>query len=104
VTDSVWFWVLLASTLAFVTKLVGYLLPARWLQGPGVVKIAGAMTVGLLAALVTVNAFADGTGLVIDARLGALAAAALALVLRAPFLLVVVTGAATAAAIRWLSG
>jgi len=66
--------------------------------------IAGAMTVGLLAALVTVNAFADGTRLVMDARLGALAAAALALALRAPFLVVVVAGAATAAGLRWVSG
>jgi len=103
VSESLWSWVLLASALALATKLVGYLLPARWLQGPGVVRVAGAMTVGLLAALVTVNALADGTRLVVDARLGALAAAALALLLRAPFLLVVVTGAATAAALRWLS-
>jgi len=102
-SESVWAWVLLACVLALATKLIGYLLPAHWLQGPGVVRVAGAMTVGLLAALVTFNALADGTRLVLDARLGALAAAALALALRAPFLLVVIVGAATAAALRWFS-
>jgi len=100
--DNIWFWVLLASLLALATKLVGYLLPARWLQGPAVARTAGMMTAGLLTALVTVNTFADGTRLVLDARLGALAAAALALTLRAPFLLVVIIGAASAAALRWV--
>jgi len=102
VTSGLWFWILLASALALATKLVGYFLPAHWLQAPGVARVAGAMTVGLLAALVTVNTLADGTHLVLDARLGALAAAALALALRAPFLLVVIAGAAAAATLRWV--
>jgi len=101
VSEGLWGWVLLACVLALATKLVGYLLPARWLQGSGVARMAGAMTVGLLAALVTVQAFAEDTRLVLDARVGSLAAAALALALRAPFLLVVIVGAATAAALRW---
>jgi len=101
VTGSVWFWVLLASLLALATKLVGYLVPARWLQGALVLRVATAMTIGLLAALVTVNTLADGARLAVDARLGALLAAALALASRAPFLLVVLTGAATAALLRW---
>jgi len=99
-----WFWVLSASLLALATKLAGFLVPARWLQGALMLRMAGAMTVGLLAALVTVNTLADGTRLVMDARLGALFAAATALMLRAPFLLVVIVGTATAAALRWISG
>jgi len=103
-TDSLWFWVVLASVVALATKLVGYLLPAHWLRRPEMAKLAGAMTVGMLAALVTINAFADGTQLVLDARVGALAVAALILARRAPFLLVVVAGAATSAALRWFFG
>jgi len=95
-----WFWLLLACALAFTIKLVGYLLPARWLQGAGVQRTATAMTIGLLAALLTINTLGDGTGLVLDARIAALLAAALALALRAPFLLVVIMGAASAAAVR----
>jgi hypothetical protein len=45
---------------------------------------------------------ASGQSLAADARLGALAAAAIALALRAPFLLVVVLGAGTAAVLRIL--
>ena len=44
---------------------------------------------------------AAGTALVIDARLAALAVAALALWLRLPFLLVVLLGAAAAGLVRW---
>jgi hypothetical protein len=60
------------------------------------------MTIGLLASLTVVNALASGQGFLLDARLGALAAAAVALWLRAPFLVVVLTGAAAAAGLRLL--
>jgi uncharacterized membrane protein len=49
------------------------------------------------------NTFANGTTLALDARLAALATAALALALRLPFLLVVLLGAAAAALVRGLS-
>ena len=58
------------------------------------------MTIGLLASLTIVNAVAAGQSLVLDARLGALAAAAVALSFRAPFLVVVVAGAGAAALLR----
>ena len=46
------------------------------------------------------NAFLTGTSVSLDARLVALLAAGVALVLRAPFLAVVVVGAAAAALAR----
>ena len=61
--------------------------------------IAG-MTVGLLTSLVAVNTVVSGTTVVLDARLAALAAAAIALWLRAPYLVVVVVGAVAAALVR----
>jgi len=96
-----WDWLLLACLLAFAIKLCGYLLPAHLLEGPRMLRSASAMTLGLLAALVTVNTLASGSALAFDARLASLAVAALALWLRASFLLVVVLGAAAAALLRF---
>ncbi|MCU1565727.1 MAG: hypothetical protein JWQ56_664 [Pseudarthrobacter sp.] len=99
---SLWIWLLIACALAYAWKLVGYLVPAKLLEDPRMSRVAGTMTIGLLASLTVVNTVASGQSLAADARLGALAAAAIALALRAPFLLVVVLGAGTAAALRML--
>jgi hypothetical protein len=99
---TMWSWVLAACALAYALKLVGHLVPDRWLDDPRVGRMAGTMTVGLLAALVVMNAFGSGQALAVDARLGALLVAAVALWLRAPFLLVVVLGAVAAGVLRLL--
>ncbi|AUZ33376.1 branched-chain amino acid transporter AzlD [Arthrobacter sp. PGP41] len=99
---SLWIWLLIACALAYAWKLVGYFVPARLLEDPRMSRVAGTMTIGLLASLTVVNTFATGQLLVADARLGALAAAAIALALRAPFLVVVLAGAGTAALLRIL--
>jgi len=99
---SLWLWILIACVLAYLTKLVGYFVPAKLLESPRIMHVAGTMTIGLLASLTVVNAVASGQGLVLDARIGALAAAAVALWLRAPFLVVVISGAAAAALLRLL--
>ena len=99
---TLWHWIMLACAAAFVTKLLGYAVPAKWLQSATMTQVAGSMTVALLAALTVMNTFASGTHLVADARVVALAAAGIALWLRAPFLLVVVLGALSAALVRWL--
>jgi uncharacterized membrane protein len=103
VSGSMWSWILLASAVAYLTKLSGYLVPSRWLQNERMTHVAGALTVGLLASLTAVNAFSAGAALALDARLGALIAAAIALLCRAPFLAVVVVGAGVAALIRFLA-
>lgn len=100
---SLWSWIVLASALAFATKLLGYGLPQRWLKSPRMTRVAGSLTVALLASLTVMNTLASGTQIVWDARLGALAVAALALGLRLPFLAVVVLGALAAALLRWLA-
>ena len=97
---SLWVWLLLSCLFAYAWKLVGYLLPASLLQNPRMSRMAGTMTIGLLASLTIVNTLASGQALVLDARLGALAAAAAALLLRAPFLVVVLAGAGAAALLR----
>jgi len=57
----------------------------------------------LLAALIVVQAFGDGRSLVLDARAAGLAAAAIAIVLRAPVLVVVAVAALAAALVRLVS-
>lgn len=99
---NLWPWLLLAALLAYATKLLGYLVPARWLSNPRMSRVAGTLTIGLLASLTVVNAAASGTAVVLDARMGALVAAAAALWLRAPFLVVVLVGAAASAGLRLL--
>jgi uncharacterized membrane protein len=96
----IWPAVILGSIGCYVLKLVGYLLPDDTLNSPRVRHVAGLMPVALLAALVAVQTFAQGQQLVIDGRLAGLAAAIIALLLRAPFLVVVLVAAATAALLR----
>lgn len=95
-----WGWILLACLVAYATKLIGFLVPERLLQGPRVARVTGVLTVALLAALVVMNTFASGTALVLDARIAALVVACLALLARLPFLAVVVLGAVAAALAR----
>ena len=100
--SALWGWILLACTIAFATKFAGFLLPARWIEGPRMSRVASLVTVGLLASLVAVNTLGSHTVIVVDARIGALLIAMLLLALRAPFLLVVIGGAAVAAGLRGL--
>lgn len=98
--SSAWPAVLAAAALCYALKLGGWLVPARLLADPGVRRGAALLPVALLAGLVVVQVLADGRQLVLDARLAGLAAGGLALLLRAPFLVVVVVAAATAGLLR----
>jgi uncharacterized membrane protein len=95
-----WGWIVAACAIAYATKLLGYSLPAHWLSNPRMGVIAGSLTVALLSSLTVMNTLASGTHLAFDARLGALAAAGIALWLRLPFLAVVVIGALACALLR----
>lgn len=97
---TLWTAVLLASVICVALKGVGYLTPAHWLEAPRPARIADLLTVALLSALVIVQTVAAGSEIVLDARLPALAVAALLLWARAPFLIVVVAAAVTAALLR----
>ncbi|HXF02992.1 MAG TPA: AzlD domain-containing protein [Arthrobacter sp.] len=97
---TLWIWILIACAVSYLTKLAGYLVPAKWMKNQRMSRIAATMTIGLLASLTVVNTFSTGQQLVFDARIGALLAAAVALLLRAPFLVVVIAGAAAAALLR----
>jgi uncharacterized membrane protein len=97
-----WATVLVASLACFALKLAGHLVPEHWLADERVARLTSLVTVALLSSLVVVQTVGDGQAVVVDARLPALAVAAVALALRAPFVVVVVLGAATAAVLRAL--
>ena len=97
---ALWVWVLVACGVAYATKLCGYLVPQSFLDRPWVTTVSAGMTVGLLTSLVVTNTLVSGQAVVADARLAALGAAAVALWLRAPYLVVVIVGAVAAALAR----
>ena len=66
-------------------------------------RIVNLLTVALLAALISLQTFAAGQQLVLDARVPAVLVAAVLFALRVPFLVVIVAAAAVAAGIRALT-
>ncbi|WBU38442.1 AzlD domain-containing protein [Homoserinibacter sp. YIM 151385] len=99
---TIWQVVIAASIAVLGLKLLGSLVPASVLERPRPARIADLLTVALLAALVAVQTLEREGGIQLDARVPALAVAAVLFALRAPFALVVVAAAAVAALLRAL--
>ena len=95
-----WLAIGVAALGCYALKLSGLSLPRRVLANPSVERIADFIPVALLAALIAVQIWSSGPSLTIDARSAALVFAVLALLVRAPFLVVVIGAAAVAALIR----
>jgi branched-subunit amino acid transport protein len=96
--SGIWIAVLVTAAGCYALKLAGLTVPQRVLNNKRMRRFGELVPVALLAALVAVQAATSGQSLVFDpARLAGLAAAVLALVLRAPFLVVIVVAAGTAA-------
>ena len=95
-----WTAILLACLGCYLLKLAGLSLPERVLSHPTVERVADLIPVALLAALVAVQVFSGGTSLVLDARVLGLGFAVVALLLRMPFLVVVVGASVVAALAR----
>jgi hypothetical protein len=94
--------IIAAAAGCYLLKLLGLSVPESVLDRPTVRATAVALPVALLAALTAVQTFASGQALVLDARVAGVAAAVVALLLRAPFLVVVLVAALTAAGLRAL--
>jgi len=72
------------------------------LDNPKIAKVASLLTIALLAALTGVQMLTTGNTIEFDARIPALAIAALMLALRVPFIVMVAVAAGSAAIIRVL--
>lgn len=92
--------VLIACALAFLTKIVGYVIPPRLVEGERTMRVSTLLPAALLTGLIITQTFADGQSLGIDARVGALLVAAILLWRGAGFITVVVAGALAAALLR----
>jgi hypothetical protein len=99
-----WWGVLAVAVGCYGLKLLGLSVPERILEHPVTVRAAAFIPVGLLAALVAVQGFADGSRVVVDARLAGLVVAALLLWRKVPFLPMLIAAAATAALVRAVAG
>lgn len=97
-----WIAVLLASAVSFATKLSGYTVPSTWLEHPKASRVSAMLPAALLASLVVLQTFSRGQHLTVDARAAALLVAVAALLVRAPFIVVVIAAAVTAAGLRAL--
>jgi branched-subunit amino acid transport protein len=96
-----WIAVLATAAGCYGLKLAGLTVPQRVLASPRVRRFAELVPIALLAALSAVQTVTNGHAFDLDpARLAGLSAAVVALLLRAPFLLVIVAAAGTAGALR----
>ncbi|NEK86513.1 AzlD domain-containing protein [Blastococcus saxobsidens] len=102
--STVWIAVIAASVGCYLLKLAGLSVPASWVEQPWVARIVDFVPAALLAALVAVQGLTSGNEIVIDGRLAGLAVAALALALRAPFIVVLVLAGAAGALVHVLTG
>lgn len=99
---AVWTTIGLVAVVGAAIKATGPVLVGGRSLPEWAMNIIALLAPALLSALVFVDTFAKGRALVIDARAAGLAAAALALFLRAPMLVVVIGAAAVTAGVRAL--
>jgi branched-subunit amino acid transport protein len=101
-SGTLWTVVLVGGVGCYVLKLAGLSVPARWVEGAWVRRVVDFVPAALLAALVAVQGVTSGHRLVADGRLVGLAVAAVALALRAPFIVVLVAAGAAGALVALL--
>jgi len=89
----------LTLTTAAIKAAGPLALGGRSLPGP-VMGVISLLAPALLAALVVTQTFADGKSLELDARAAGVAAAAVAIALRAPLAVTIVAAAVATAALR----
>ncbi len=97
--EPLWLAVIGTSICAFLLKITGHSVPKRFLSNPRILKINTLIPIALLSALVAVQSFTQDSRIVADQRLAGVGVAVLALILRAPFPIVVISAAATSAAL-----
>ncbi|MGH8889902.1 MAG: AzlD domain-containing protein [Acidothermaceae bacterium] len=98
-----WPAILLGSVGCYVIKLLGFSLPRKVIENKRVMHVANLLPVALLTALIATETFTSGRHLQLDARAAGLMAAAVAVRLKAPFLVVVAVSCAVAALVRLVS-
>lgn len=99
-----WIVVVVVSVVTIAIKALGPMLLGGKPLPQGVTGVVVLLAPALLAALVAVNTLGGDRELVVDARLPGVLAAAVAIRLRAPVLVVVLIAATVTATVRAVSG
>ncbi|MHB1486081.1 MAG: AzlD domain-containing protein [Acidimicrobiales bacterium] len=94
---------LVGAACCYLLKLAGLSVPRRVLDHPRTQQIAALLPIALLAALALTQTVATGSHLVLGARSAALVVAVVAVIRRAPFLVVVLLATGTAALVRLIT-
>ena len=97
-----WIVVLVVGAATMVFKAAGPVVLGRRALPPRVLSLVELLAPTMLAALVVTQAVGGDRAIVLDERLAGVAAAGVALALRAPLVVVMVVAAATAALLRLL--
>ena len=97
--NQMWIAVIGTSAIAFGLKFFGHSVPERYLSNPRALRINTLIPIALLSALVAVQTLANKSVLVIDQRVAGMTVAVIALMLKAPFPVVVLGSAAASAAV-----
>ena len=97
--SALWITVIGTSALAFILKYLGHSAPQQLMNNPRLKAVNEFIPVALLAALVAVQSGAHEGALTLDHRAAGLVVAAVALRIKAPYFVVVLSAAATSAAI-----
>jgi uncharacterized membrane protein len=100
----VWLTIGLVALASFTLKAAGPLILGDRQLGPRATRVVALLAPALLTALVLVDTVTSRQRLVVDARLAGVAAAGIAMLLRAPLLVSLGVAVATAALLRLLSG
>ena len=99
----VWIAIGVLTVVCFVIKAVGPMALGGRDLPPAAERLIVLLPAALLSALVVVQTFASGRELVLDARVAGVAAAIVAIALRASVLVVLLVAALTAAGLRALT-
>ena len=98
-----WTAVLVVGAATIAIKAAGPILAGERQLPTGVSRVLDLLAPALLAALVATQAFASDESLVLDERGAGLLAGAVAVLLKAPLLVVILVAAVTAAGLRAIS-
>ena len=99
---ALWIGVIGSSISLFVLRYLGYLVPEKFLTNPRMLRINTLIPIALLSALVGVQTLTEKGKWVIDQRLAGVAVALVALSLKAPYFVVVISAAVTSAVLSRL--
>ena len=95
--SALWIGVIGTSALAFLLKYLGHSVPEKYLTNPRMLRINTLIPIALLSALVGVQTITQDGKWAIDQLLAGVSVAVIALALKAPYFVVVISAAVTSA-------